>query len=93
MELGGCGRRLHRHVGLNSVQDVVLCWWNQDESSEELWPWTPTDTHRNNLVLISCSPAEGLKVYMHTHTEHSTGILMMATLNTGIMSNFHLCIS
>ncbi|XP_019222105.1 WD repeat-containing and planar cell polarity effector protein fritz homolog isoform X3 [Oreochromis niloticus] len=69
VELGGCGRRLHRHVGLNSVQDVVLCWWNQDESSEELWPWTPTDTHRNNLVLISCSPAEGLKVLSSVRTE------------------------
>ncbi|XP_039855988.1 WD repeat-containing and planar cell polarity effector protein fritz homolog isoform X2 [Simochromis diagramma] len=69
VELGGCGRRLHRHVGLNSVQDVALCWWNQDESSEELWPWTPTDTHRNNLVLISCSPAEGLKVLSSVHTE------------------------
>uniref|UniRef100_A0A3Q4H9W9 WD repeat containing planar cell polarity effector n=1 Tax=Neolamprologus brichardi TaxID=32507 RepID=A0A3Q4H9W9_NEOBR len=35
VELGGCGRRLHRRVGLNSVQDVALCWWNQDESSED----------------------------------------------------------
>ncbi|XP_030603895.1 WD repeat-containing and planar cell polarity effector protein fritz homolog isoform X2 [Archocentrus centrarchus] len=69
VEVGGGGRRVHRHVGLNIVQDVALCWWNQDESSEDLWPWTPTDTHRNNLVLISCSAAEGLKVLSSVRTE------------------------
>uniref|UniRef100_A0A3Q0S1I6 WD repeat containing planar cell polarity effector n=1 Tax=Amphilophus citrinellus TaxID=61819 RepID=A0A3Q0S1I6_AMPCI len=52
VEVGGGGHRVHRHVGLNIVQDVALCWWNQDESSEDLWPWTPTDTHRNNLPLF-----------------------------------------
>ncbi|XP_069577413.1 WD repeat-containing and planar cell polarity effector protein fritz homolog isoform X2 [Brachyistius frenatus] len=69
VEVSGRGRRLHRHVGLNRLQDAALCWWNLDEPGEELWPWTPTNTHRNNLVLISCSPAEGLKVLTSVRTE------------------------
>ncbi|XP_023271489.1 WD repeat-containing and planar cell polarity effector protein fritz homolog [Seriola lalandi dorsalis] len=68
-EVSGWGRRLHRHVCLNRLQDVALCWWNLDEPGEELWPWTPTNTHRNNLVLLSCSPAEGLKVLSSVQTE------------------------
>nr|XP_046257880.1 WD repeat-containing and planar cell polarity effector protein fritz homolog isoform X2 [Scatophagus argus] len=71
VDLGGRGRRLHRHVGLNRLQDVAVCWWNLDEPGEELWPWTPTDTHRNNLVLLSCSPTEGLKVLSSVRTEAS----------------------
>lgn len=67
VEVTGRGRRLRRRVGLNHLQDVALCWWNLDEPGEELWPWTPSNTHRNNLVLLSCSPAEGLKVDTHTN--------------------------
>lgn len=62
MEVSGQGRRLHRRVALNRLQDVALCWWNQDASGEELWPWSPTNAHRNNLVLLSCSATDGLKV-------------------------------
>lgn len=68
VQVGGLSRRLHRHVDLNRLQDVALCWWNVDAASEDAWPWTSADTHRNNLVLISCSPTEGLKVHMHTQT-------------------------
>lgn len=70
--VSGRGRRLHRRVGLNRLQDVALCWWNLDEPGEELWPWTPENTHRNNLVLLSCSPTEGLKVQTHTHAHTHT---------------------
>ncbi|XP_069394869.1 WD repeat-containing and planar cell polarity effector protein fritz homolog isoform X2 [Paralichthys olivaceus] len=69
VEVGTRGCRLRRHVGLNRLQDVALCWWNLDEAGEELWPWTPTDAHRNNLVLLSCSPTEGLKVLSSVRTE------------------------
>ncbi|XP_063731111.1 WD repeat-containing and planar cell polarity effector protein fritz homolog isoform X2 [Eleginops maclovinus] len=68
---GRGGRRLHRRVALNRLQDVALCWWDSDDPGEELWPWTPTNTHRNNLVLLSCSPAEGLKVLGSVQTEGS----------------------
>ncbi|KAG8000328.1 WD repeat-containing and planar cell polarity effector protein fritz-like protein, partial [Nibea albiflora] len=69
VDMSGRGRRLHRRVGLNRLQDVALCWWDLDEPGEELWTWTPTDTHRSNLVLLSCSPAEGLKVLSSVRTE------------------------
>ncbi|XP_018516861.1 WD repeat-containing and planar cell polarity effector protein fritz homolog isoform X2 [Lates calcarifer] len=69
VEVSGRGRRLHRHMGLSRLQDVALCWWNLDEPGEELWPWTPTNTQRNNLVLLSCSPTEGLKVLNSVRTE------------------------
>ncbi|XP_074503556.1 WD repeat-containing and planar cell polarity effector protein fritz homolog isoform X6 [Sebastes fasciatus] len=69
VEVSGRGRRLRRRVCLNRLQDVALCWWDSEEPGEELWPWTPTNTHRNNLVLISCSPAEGLKVLGSLRTE------------------------
>ncbi|XP_047207550.1 WD repeat-containing and planar cell polarity effector protein fritz homolog isoform X2 [Girardinichthys multiradiatus] len=68
VEVGGPGRRLHRRVALSHLQDVALCWWKLDELSEELWPWTPTNTHKNNLFLISCSPTEGLKVLCSIRT-------------------------
>ncbi|CAG6016470.1 unnamed protein product [Menidia menidia] len=61
VEVGGRGRSIRRHVGLNRLQDVALCWWDPGERGEEPWQWSPTDTSRNNLVLISCSPTEGLK--------------------------------
>ncbi|XP_060943550.1 WD repeat-containing and planar cell polarity effector protein fritz homolog [Limanda limanda] len=69
VEVGSRGCRLHRRVALNRLQDVALCWWNLDEAGEELWPWSPTDTHRNNLVLLSCSSTEGLKVLSSVRTE------------------------
>uniref|UniRef100_A0A087X8G3 WD repeat containing planar cell polarity effector n=1 Tax=Poecilia formosa TaxID=48698 RepID=A0A087X8G3_POEFO len=61
VEVGGPGGGLRRRVALSHLQDVALCWWTLDELSEGMWPWTPTDMHKNNLVLISCSPTEGLK--------------------------------
>ncbi|XP_028279417.1 WD repeat-containing and planar cell polarity effector protein fritz homolog isoform X2 [Parambassis ranga] len=69
VDVGGWGRRHHRHVSLNRLQDAALCWWTLDEPEEELCQWTPTNTHRNNLVLLSCSPTEGLKVLSSVQTE------------------------
>uniref|UniRef100_A0A8C6UFG0 WD repeat containing planar cell polarity effector n=1 Tax=Neogobius melanostomus TaxID=47308 RepID=A0A8C6UFG0_9GOBI len=69
VELSDQGRRIHRRVALNRQQDVALCWWSQEESGEELWPWSPTDGHRNNLLLLSCSPSDGLKVFNSFRTE------------------------
>ncbi|KAF7220474.1 transcript variant X1 [Nothobranchius furzeri] len=67
VEVGKASQRLRRRVGLNRLQDVALCWWNLDEHSEE--PWMLTDTQRNNLFLISCSPTEGLKILCSVRTE------------------------
>uniref|UniRef100_A0A3Q3KAP0 WD repeat containing planar cell polarity effector n=1 Tax=Monopterus albus TaxID=43700 RepID=A0A3Q3KAP0_MONAL len=71
VEVSGQCQRLHRHAGLNRLQDVAVCWWNLGEPSEELWPWTLKDTYRNNLVLLSCSPTVGLKVVSSVQTEGS----------------------
>ncbi|XP_043992380.1 WD repeat-containing and planar cell polarity effector protein fritz homolog isoform X3 [Gambusia affinis] len=68
VEVGGPGGGLRRRVALNRLQDVALCWWTLDELSEGMWPWTPADTHKNNLFLISCSPTEGLKVLCSVRT-------------------------
>ncbi|XP_077960384.1 LOW QUALITY PROTEIN: WD repeat-containing and planar cell polarity effector protein fritz homolog [Gasterosteus aculeatus] len=67
VEAGGRGRRRRVHVSLNRLQDVALCWWDLDEPGGG--PWTPTDTAGNNLVLLSCSPAEGLKALAALRTE------------------------
>ncbi|XP_014327074.1 WD repeat-containing and planar cell polarity effector protein fritz homolog isoform X2 [Xiphophorus maculatus] len=68
VEVGGPGGGLRRRVALSRLQDVALCWWTLDELSEGMWPWTPADTHKNNLFLISCSPTEGLKVLCSVRT-------------------------
>ncbi|XP_041803400.1 WD repeat-containing and planar cell polarity effector protein fritz homolog isoform X3 [Chelmon rostratus] len=69
VDVSGRSRRLLRRVGLNRLQDVAVCWWNLDEPDEEVWPWTPANSQRNNLVLLSCSPTEGLKVLSSVRTE------------------------
>ncbi|XP_041645825.1 WD repeat-containing and planar cell polarity effector protein fritz homolog isoform X2 [Cheilinus undulatus] len=69
VDMSGQSRRLQRHVGLNCLQDVALCWWSLDYPSEEPWPWTPTNALRNNLVLFSCSLTEGLKILSAVRTE------------------------
>lgn len=68
VELNGQGLRIKRHVALNRQQDVALCWWSQEESGEGLWPWGPIDGHRNNLLLLSCSP-DGFKILSSIRTE------------------------
>uniref|UniRef100_A0A6D2XQE4 WD repeat containing planar cell polarity effector n=1 Tax=Takifugu rubripes TaxID=31033 RepID=A0A6D2XQE4_TAKRU len=65
------GRRLCRHVDLNHRQDVAVCWWSLAEPDEELWPWTHTDVQRSNLVLLSCSATDELKVLSFIRTEGS----------------------
>ncbi|XP_029376803.1 WD repeat-containing and planar cell polarity effector protein fritz homolog isoform X2 [Echeneis naucrates] len=69
VEVSGWSHRLDRQVDLNRLQDVAVCWKKLDESDEEVWPWTPTNMHRDNLVLLSCSPADGLKVLSSVQTE------------------------
>ncbi|KAM4607787.1 WD repeat-containing and planar cell polarity effector protein fritz homolog [Polymixia lowei] len=68
---GGAGRRLVRRVCVNHLQDVAVCWWPLDNPREELWPWAPKHTHSDthNLVLLSCSPTEGLKVLSSVRSE------------------------
>lgn len=57
----GQGRRLCRRVGLSRLQDVAVCWWNTAEPDDE-WPWSPVDVQQCNVVLLSCSTSDNLKV-------------------------------
>jgi len=52
---GPRGRRLDRHMSLNTAQDTLLIWWSVE--SGEAWPWAPTtdDKDRANIVLVSIS--------------------------------------
>lgn len=85
MEVTGQGRRLRRRVSLNRLQDVALCWWNRDEPDEELWPWTPTNTHRHNMVLLSCSATEGLKVARGVHTHTHTHVMSQSFMQVPLL--------
>ncbi|XP_061915474.1 WD repeat-containing and planar cell polarity effector protein fritz homolog [Entelurus aequoreus] len=69
VELSGWAPGLHHGVALNRLHDVGLCWSRCSEQDEEPWPWTPADVHRNNLVLLSCSPADGLQLLSSSQTE------------------------
>ncbi|XP_054654262.1 WD repeat-containing and planar cell polarity effector protein fritz homolog isoform X3 [Dunckerocampus dactyliophorus] len=69
VELSGWAHGPHQGVALNRLQDVALCWWRCSEQDEEQLPWAPANVHRNNLVLLSCSPSEGLQVLSSSQTE------------------------
>ncbi|KAM8859459.1 WD repeat-containing and planar cell polarity effector protein fritz homolog isoform 2-T3 [Spinachia spinachia] len=69
VEASGRGRRRRVHVSLDRLQNVALCWWHLEEPGDGPWTWTPSDTPGNNLVLLSCSPAEGLKALASLRTE------------------------
>ncbi|XP_061546900.1 WD repeat-containing and planar cell polarity effector protein fritz homolog [Phycodurus eques] len=81
VEVAGWARRIHQGVALNRREDVALCWWRSGEHEEEVWPWTPLNMHRNNLVLLACLPSEGLKLVSSMQTE---GDLLVCTF-----SNLH----
>ncbi|XP_052369704.1 WD repeat-containing and planar cell polarity effector protein fritz homolog isoform X3 [Oncorhynchus keta] len=68
---GPAGRRQGRRVDLNCLQDLAVCWCSLTNTNDELWPWNPGHTHtdRDNLVLLSCSSTEGLKVLSSMCTE------------------------
>uniref|UniRef100_A0A8C5T633 WD repeat containing planar cell polarity effector n=1 Tax=Malurus cyaneus samueli TaxID=2593467 RepID=A0A8C5T633_9PASS len=62
--LGPEGRRMKRHLAINSVQDMVICWWSA--TSDGAWPWSPISCERDraNLLLLGC--AHG-KLELHPH--------------------------
>lgn len=68
-------------MGLNHRQDVAVCWWSLVEPDEELWPWTHTDVQRRNLVLLSCSATDELKVKL-THIIINKSIRLKTTDTT-----------
>ncbi|KAM5164944.1 WD repeat-containing and planar cell polarity effector protein fritz homolog isoform 1-T2 [Mantella aurantiaca] len=46
---------LSRHLALNCVQDLAICWWPVPE--DDVRPWTPisSEKDRANMVLLGCA--------------------------------------
>lgn len=53
--LGPEGRRMKRHLAINCMQDLVICWWSA--ASDGAWPWSPISCQRDraNLLLLGCA--------------------------------------
>ncbi|XP_070588639.1 WD repeat-containing and planar cell polarity effector protein fritz homolog isoform X4 [Erythrolamprus reginae] len=55
IDIPGFGnRRMKRHLTINNVQNMVICWWSA--AKDELWPWSPVSSKREraNLLLLKC---------------------------------------
>ncbi|KFU86478.1 WD repeat-containing and planar cell polarity effector protein fritz, partial [Chaetura pelagica] len=66
--LGPEGRRMKRHLAINRVQDMVICWWSA--TSDGAWPWSPISCERDraNLLLLGCAHGK-LEVLSYVRTE------------------------
>ncbi|NWH87175.1 FRITZ protein, partial [Aegithalos caudatus] len=66
--LGPEGRRMKRHLAINCVQDLVICWWSA--TSDGAWPWSPISCQRDraNLLLLGCAHGK-LEVLSSIRTE------------------------
>ncbi|NXA40800.1 FRITZ protein, partial [Eudromia elegans] len=62
------GRRMKRHLAINCIQDMVICWWSA--ASDGAWPWSPISCERDraNLVLLGCAHGK-LEVLSFVRTE------------------------
>ncbi|NWV42626.1 FRITZ protein, partial [Grantiella picta] len=66
--LGPEGRRMKRHLAINCMQDMVICWWSA--TSDGAWPWSPISCERDraNLLLLGCAHGK-LEVLSYIRTE------------------------
>ncbi|NXM35474.1 FRITZ protein, partial [Oxyruncus cristatus] len=66
--LGPEGRRMKRHLAINCMQDMVICWWSA--TSDGAWPWSPISCERDraNLLLLGCAHGK-LEVLSFVRTE------------------------
>ncbi|NWU97699.1 FRITZ protein, partial [Upupa epops] len=66
--LGLEGRRMRRHLAINCVQDMAICWWAT--TSDGAWPWSPISCERDraNLLLLGCAHGK-LEVLSYVRTE------------------------
>ncbi|KFP76455.1 WD repeat-containing and planar cell polarity effector protein fritz, partial [Acanthisitta chloris] len=66
--LGPEGRRMKRHLAINCMQDMVICWWSA--TSDGAWPWSPISSERDraNLLLLGCAHGK-LEVLSYVRTE------------------------
>ncbi|NXK92760.1 FRITZ protein, partial [Formicarius rufipectus] len=66
--LGPEGRRMKRHLAINCLQDMVICWWST--ISDGAWPWSPISSERDraNLLLLGCAHGK-LELLSYVRTE------------------------
>ncbi|NWS10820.1 FRITZ protein, partial [Pachyramphus minor] len=66
--LGPEGRRTKRHLAINCMQDMVICWWSA--TNDGAWPWSPISCERDraNLLLLGCAHGK-LEVLSFVRTE------------------------
>ncbi|XP_068796727.1 WD repeat-containing and planar cell polarity effector protein fritz homolog isoform X3 [Struthio camelus] len=62
------GRRMKRHLAINCMQDMVICWWSA--TNDGAWPWSPVSCERDraNLLLLGCAHGK-LEVLSFVRTE------------------------
>ncbi|XP_065595663.1 WD repeat-containing and planar cell polarity effector protein fritz homolog [Cyrtonyx montezumae] len=62
------GRRMKRHLAINCMQDMAICWWSA--TSDGAWPWSPISCERDraNLLLLGCAHGK-LEVLSYVRTE------------------------
>uniref|UniRef100_A0A8C3P5D0 WD repeat containing planar cell polarity effector n=1 Tax=Chrysemys picta bellii TaxID=8478 RepID=A0A8C3P5D0_CHRPI len=65
---GPASRRIKRHLSINCIQDMVICWWSL--TNDGAWPWSPISSERDraNLLLLGCAHGR-LEVLSYIHTE------------------------
>ncbi|XP_019372143.1 PREDICTED: WD repeat-containing and planar cell polarity effector protein fritz homolog isoform X1 [Gavialis gangeticus] len=61
-------RRMKRHLAINCMQDMIICWWSA--TNDGAWPWSPMSSERNraNLLLLSCARGR-MEVLSYIRTE------------------------
>nr|XP_012620352.1 WD repeat-containing and planar cell polarity effector protein fritz homolog isoform X1 [Microcebus murinus]XP_012620353.1 WD repeat-containing and planar cell polarity effector protein fritz homolog isoform X1 [Microcebus murinus]XP_012620359.1 WD repeat-containing and planar cell polarity effector protein fritz homolog isoform X1 [Microcebus murinus] len=65
---GPVNRTTERHLAINCVQDIVVCWWPL--VSDDVWPWTPISSEKDRANLLLLGYAQGrLEVLSSVRTE------------------------
>ncbi|XP_062972043.1 WD repeat-containing and planar cell polarity effector protein fritz homolog [Elgaria multicarinata webbii] len=61
-------RRMKHHLAINTIQDMVICWWSV--AKDEVWPWSPVSSEREtaNLLLLRCEHGK-LEVLSYVRTD------------------------
>ncbi|XP_053316219.1 WD repeat-containing and planar cell polarity effector protein fritz homolog [Spea bombifrons] len=61
-------RHLYRHLAINCMQDLAICYWPMP--ADDVWPWSPVSSERDraNIVLLGCT-LNRLEVLSYIRTE------------------------
>ncbi|XP_026568680.1 WD repeat-containing and planar cell polarity effector protein fritz homolog isoform X3 [Pseudonaja textilis] len=69
IDIPGLGsRRMKRHLTINNIQNMVICWWSA--AKDELWPWSPVSSKRERANLLLLKYEHGnLEILGSIHTD------------------------